>query len=83
MSSTDEIDDIINVPHYGLLCDMRESENAFEDFQYCPQDELQQPLDTFKGKIVNNYIDRYFEGFENGKYIMRPWLKKIYPVDQK
>jgi len=69
-------------PHYTLVCDARDVEVEEEEVQYVSQGELVRVEDKTT-RVISPYIDQFFEGFNDrtGRYIMRRWLKRIYPKD--
>ena len=77
-------DEVVDQPHYVMLCDMREVENVEDEFQYSAQDELKRPRNGDR-RILSAFLDHFFDGFDEKtrRYRMRPWLRKIYPRDQE
>ncbi|XP_071485143.1 uncharacterized protein [Diadema antillarum] len=44
---------------------------------------VQEALESVENvKVEHSQIDEYFEAFDGSRYLVRPWLKKIYPHDQ-
>ncbi len=74
-----EDEELIEQPHYIMICDVLEAENLEDEFQYSPQDEVESVAEV--KKIVSSHIEHFFEAFDGRRYRMRPWLRKIYPRD--
>ncbi|XP_068793706.1 uncharacterized protein [Struthio camelus] len=69
--------DLKDTPHYRILINKA---NGFgESTAYIPEQEIT----IIMGLEVVHHADMkaYFSGYDGSKYIMQPWLKKIYPHD--
>ncbi len=69
-----------NAPHYLILMDSVSASVSYDQLRYLAQNEIEAKDGANKG-ILNLELSRYFEGFHNDKYIMRPWLRSVYPRD--
>ncbi|NWX39319.1 FBX21 protein, partial [Steatornis caripensis] len=72
-----EKQDLKDTPHYRILINKA---NGFgKSTAYIPEEELT----IIMGLEVVHHPDMkaYFSGYDGSKYIMQPWLKKIYPHD--
>ena len=67
-------------PHYLVLMDTIEANTIYDQLLYLPEEELTTE-ERFHKRISNLGVSRYFETFQNGRYLMRPWLQEIYPRD--
>ena len=67
-------------PHYLVLIDTIEANTIYDQLLYLPEEELIIEERLHK-RITNLGISKYFETFQNGRYLMRPWLQEIYPRD--
>lgn len=38
-------------------------------------------LEIFFSQVYHPDMETYFSGYDGSKYIMQPWLKKLYPHD--
>lgn len=38
-------------------------------------------LEIFFSQVYHPNMETYFNGYDGSKYIMQPWLKKLYPHD--
>ena len=83
------IRDSLKMPHYIMICDVAVAASAaMEEIQYSGQDFIQtlrrdKEDDPITVELVNSHIDEFFDGFSEteGKYQMKPWLRKQYPRD--
>ncbi|NXC67265.1 FBX21 protein, partial [Anhinga anhinga] len=69
--------DLKDTPHYRILINKA---NGFgKSMAYIPEEEIT----VIMGLEVVHHPDMkaYFSGYDGSKYIMQPWLKKIYPHD--
>ncbi|NXD81365.1 FBX21 protein, partial [Halcyon senegalensis] len=69
--------DLKDTPHYRILINKA---NGFgKSTAYIPEEEIT----VIMGLEVVHHPDMkaYFSGYDGSKYIMQPWLKKIYPHD--
>ncbi|NXS55993.1 FBX21 protein, partial [Brachypteracias leptosomus] len=69
--------DLKDTPHYRILINKA---NGFgKSTAYIPEEEIT----IIMGLEVVHHPDLkvYFSGYDGSKYIMQPWLKKIYPHD--
>ncbi|NXT92827.1 FBX21 protein, partial [Anhinga rufa] len=69
--------DLKDTPHYRILINKA---NGFgKSMAYIPEEEIT----IIMGLEVVHHPDMkaYFSGYDGSKYIMQPWLKKIYPHD--
>ncbi|NXG86194.1 FBX21 protein, partial [Stercorarius parasiticus] len=69
--------DLKDTPHYRILINKA---NGFgKSTAYIPEEEIT----IIMGLEVVHHPDMkaYFSGYDGSKYIMQPWLKKIYPHD--
>jgi len=63
-------------PNYLVLVDTRD--RPAPQATYVPQENLEVVRQL---KILHPSIDEYFEAFDGSQYLMRPWLKGLYPRD--
>ncbi|NXG35057.1 FBX21 protein, partial [Dromaius novaehollandiae] len=69
--------DLKDTPHYRILINKA---NGFgKSTAYIPEEEIT----IIMGLEVVHHPDMkaYFSGYDGSKYVMQPWLKKIYPHD--
>ncbi|NXU84046.1 FBX21 protein, partial [Xiphorhynchus elegans] len=69
--------DLKDTPHYRILINKA---NGFgKSTAYVPEEEIT----IIMGLEVVHHPDMetYFSGYDGSKYIMQPWLKKLYPHD--
>ncbi|NWY55878.1 FBX21 protein, partial [Chionis minor] len=69
--------DLKDTPHYRIL--INKANEFGKSTAYIPEEEIT----IIKGLEVVHHPDMkaYFSGYDGSKYIMQPWLKKIYPHD--
>ncbi|NXP74764.1 FBX21 protein, partial [Ramphastos sulfuratus] len=68
--------DLKDTPHYRILINKA---NGFgKSTAYIPQEEITIIMGL---EVHHPDIKTYFSGYDGTKYIMQPWLKKIYPHD--
>ncbi|NXG51597.1 FBX21 protein, partial [Psilopogon haemacephalus] len=68
--------DLRDTPHYRILINKA---NGFgKSTAYIPQEEITIIMGL---EVHHPDIKTYFSGYDGTKYIMQPWLKKIYPHD--
>ncbi|KAI6182463.1 YccV-like domain-containing protein [Aphelenchoides bicaudatus] len=65
----------IDNPNYLVLIDTRDK--TIPQIGYVIQENIE-PV-TEVTKIIHPFLDKYFERFVDGRYIMRPYLERIYP----
>lgn len=63
-------------PNYLALIDTRDK--AIPQIGYVIEENIEPVTDV---KIIHPFLEKYFEGFKNRRYILRPWLQRIYPFD--
>lgn len=63
-------------PNYSILVDTRD--RLSPQITYVPQENIEVILNT---QILHPSLDNYFEYYDGGQYILRPWLQAIYPQD--
>ncbi|ESO84052.1 hypothetical protein LOTGIDRAFT_229575 [Lottia gigantea] len=64
------------MPNYSILVDTRDRLEA--QVTYVPQENIELLMHT---KVIHPLLENYFEGFDGGQYVCRPWLKSVYPHD--
>ncbi|KAJ7416345.1 hypothetical protein BTVI_35926 [Pitangus sulphuratus] len=66
-----------NTPHYRILINKA---NGFgKSTAYVPEEEI---IIIMGLEVVHHPdMETYFRGYDGSKYIMQPWLKKLYPHD--
>ncbi|NXI69595.1 FBX21 protein, partial [Anseranas semipalmata] len=68
--------DVKDTPHYRILINKA---NGFgKSTTYIPEEEITIIMGL---EVHHPDIKAYFSGYDGSKYIMQPWLKKIYPHD--
>ncbi|CAM9911588.1 unnamed protein product [Bubo scandiacus] len=68
--------DLKNTPHYRILINKA---NGFgKSTAYIPEEEITIIMGL---EVHHPDMKAYFSGYDGSKYIMQPWLKKIYPHD--
>ncbi|NXY83044.1 FBX21 protein, partial [Alcedo cyanopectus] len=71
-----EKQDLKDTPHYRILIN---KVNGFgKSTAYIPEEEITVIMGL---KVHHPDMETYFSGYDGSKYIMQPWLKKIYPHD--
>ncbi|TRZ24727.1 hypothetical protein HGM15179_002429, partial [Zosterops borbonicus] len=68
--------DLKDTPHYRILINKA---NGFrKSTAYVPEEEIT----VIRGlEVYHPNMETYFNGYDGSKYIMQPWLKKLYPHD--
>ena len=66
------------LPHYLILMDTIEANLVYDQLRYLAQTDIQA---SAKKRIINLAVGDYFENYQHGRYVMRPWLEGIYPRD--
>ncbi|XP_030051489.1 uncharacterized protein LOC115465226 [Microcaecilia unicolor] len=75
-SSEKEIEVKKNIPHYRIL--ICRPQNYGKTISYIAQDEVI----VLKGlQLYHPVLHIYFSMFEGSRYVMHPWLQRIYPHD--
>lgn len=64
------------MPNYAVLVDTRD--RLTPQVAYVVEENIE-PVS--KIRILHPLLDTYFEEFDGEKYLMRPWLRKVYPRD--
>ncbi|NXM68887.1 FBX21 protein, partial [Serilophus lunatus] len=68
--------DLKDTPHYCILINKA---NGFgKSTAYVPEEEI---TIIMRSEVHHPDIENYFSGYDGSKYIMQPWLKKLYPHD--
>ncbi|NXP44023.1 FBX21 protein, partial [Heliornis fulica] len=68
--------DLKETPHYRILINKA---NGFgKSTAYIPEEEITIIVGL---EVHHPDVKAYFSGYDGSKYIMQPWLKKIYPHD--
>ncbi|NWU11426.1 FBX21 protein, partial [Cephalopterus ornatus] len=68
--------DLKNTPHYRILINKA---NGFgKSTAYVPEEEITIIMGL---EVHHPDMETYFTGYDGSKYIMQPWLKKLYPHD--
>nr|XP_012953337.1 F-box only protein 21 isoform X1 [Anas platyrhynchos]XP_027310769.1 F-box only protein 21 isoform X1 [Anas platyrhynchos]XP_038033453.1 F-box only protein 21 isoform X1 [Anas platyrhynchos] len=68
--------DVRDTPHYRILINKA---NGFgKSTTYIPEEEITIIMGL---EVHHPDMKAYFSGYDGSKYIMQPWLKKIYPHD--
>ncbi|XP_035178187.1 F-box only protein 21-like isoform X2 [Oxyura jamaicensis] len=68
--------DVKDTPHYRILINKA---NGFgKSTTYIPEEEITIIMGL---EVHHPDMKAYFSGYDGSKYIMQPWLKKIYPHD--
>ena len=63
-------------PNYSLLVDTRDREQP--QMTYVPEENMEVIRGT---KVLHPKVDDYFETYDGGQYLPRPWLRTLYPFD--
>uniref|UniRef100_A0A915J0W3 Hemimethylated DNA-binding domain-containing protein n=1 Tax=Romanomermis culicivorax TaxID=13658 RepID=A0A915J0W3_ROMCU len=69
-----------NSPNYAVLVDIRSVNSNAPQVGYVVQENLELVTNT---RILHPLLDSYFENYVNGRYVMRPWLENVYPLDDR
>ncbi|XP_031551876.1 F-box only protein 21-like [Actinia tenebrosa] len=64
------------MPNYAILVDIRD--RAEPQVTYIPEENIEIISNT---KIIHDEVDDYFLEFDGAQYLLRPWLRKVYPHD--
>ncbi|NWU21903.1 FBX21 protein, partial [Dyaphorophyia castanea] len=68
--------DLKDIPHYRILINKA---NGFgKSTAYVPEEEITIIVGL---EVYHPDMETYFSGYDGSKYIMQPWLKKLYPHD--
>ena len=67
-------------PYYLVLIDTIEANTIYDQLLYLAEEELIME-ERLQKRITNLGVSKYFETYQNGRYLMRPWLQEIYPSD--
>ncbi|NXL75728.1 FBX21 protein, partial [Leptocoma aspasia] len=68
--------DLKDTPHYRILINKA---NGFgKSTAYVPEEEITVIMGL---EVYHPDMETYFSGYDGSKYIMQPWLKKLYPHD--
>ncbi|NWY71224.1 FBX21 protein, partial [Erithacus rubecula] len=68
--------DLKDTPHYRILINKA---NGFgKSTAYVPEEEITVIIGL---EVHHPDMETYFSGYDGSKYIMQPWLKKLYPHD--
>ncbi|NXS80184.1 FBX21 protein, partial [Erpornis zantholeuca] len=68
--------DLKDTPHYRILINKA---NGFgKSTAYVPEEEITIIVGL---EVYHPDMETYFSGYDGSKYIMQPWLKKLYPHD--
>ncbi|NWS30541.1 FBX21 protein, partial [Polioptila caerulea] len=68
--------DLKYTPHYRILINKA---NSFgKSTAYVPEEEITVIMGL---EVYHPDMETYFSGYDGSKYIMQPWLKKLYPHD--
>ncbi|NWH31017.1 FBX21 protein, partial [Chloropsis hardwickii] len=68
--------DLKYTPHYRILINKA---NGFgKSTAYVPEEEITVIMGL---EVYHPDMETYFSGYDGSKYIMQPWLKKLYPHD--
>ncbi|NXP30578.1 FBX21 protein, partial [Leiothrix lutea] len=68
--------DLKDIPHYRILINKA---NGFgKSTAYVPEEEITVIMGL---EVYHPDMETYFSGYDGSKYIMQPWLKKLYPHD--
>ncbi|NXR20411.1 FBX21 protein, partial [Cinclus mexicanus] len=69
--------DLKDTPHYQILINKA---NGFgKSTAYVPEEEIAVIMGL--EVVYHPDMETYFSGYDGSKYIMQPWLKKLYPHD--
>ncbi|NXX27859.1 FBX21 protein, partial [Nicator chloris] len=69
--------DLKDTPHYRILINKA---NGFgKSTAYVPEEEITVIMGL--EVVYHPDMETYFSGYDGSKYIMQPWLKKLYPHD--
>ncbi|XP_014681547.1 PREDICTED: F-box only protein 21-like [Priapulus caudatus] len=63
-------------PNYSVIVDTRDRPTP--QSTYIPQENIEVLKQT---KIIHPVLDDYFENYDGTQYLIRPWLKALYPHD--
>ncbi|NXN85552.1 FBX21 protein, partial [Bombycilla garrulus] len=68
--------DLKNTPHYRIL--INKANGFAKSTAYVPEEEITVIIGL---EVHHPDMETYFSGYDGSKYIMQPWLKKLYPHD--
>ncbi|NXW45409.1 FBX21 protein, partial [Nyctiprogne leucopyga] len=68
--------DLKDTPHYRIL--INKANGLGKSTAYVPEEEITIIVGL---EVHHPDMKNYFSGYDGSKYIMQPWLKKIYPHD--
>ncbi|NXY14980.1 FBX21 protein, partial [Atrichornis clamosus] len=69
--------DLKDTPHYRIL--INEANGFGKSTAYVPEEEI--TIIMGLEVVYHPDMETYFSGYDGSKYIMQPWLKKLYPHD--
>ncbi len=65
-----------HMPNYAVLVDTRD--RLTPQLAYVVEENIEVVENL---RIFHPLVDHYFEHFDGAQYLMRPWVKKVYPHD--
>jgi hemimethylated DNA binding protein len=68
--------DLRNLPNYSVLIDTRDK--LIPQIAYVPEENIEIVENV---KIIHPLVEHYFEQWDGALYLLRPWLRKVYPQD--
>ncbi|XP_023778103.1 uncharacterized protein LOC111925792 [Cyanistes caeruleus] len=68
--------DLKDTPHYRIL--INNANGSGKSTAYVPEEEITVIMGL---EVYHSDMETYFSGYDGSKYIMQPWLKKLYPHD--
>ncbi|NXR60481.1 FBX21 protein, partial [Rhadina sibilatrix] len=68
--------DLKDTPHYRIL--INKANGSGKSTAYVPEEEITVIMGL---EVYHPDMETYFSGYDGSKYIMQPWLKKLYPHD--
>jgi len=68
--------DLRNLPNYSVLIDTRD--RLTPQFAYVPEENIEIVENV---RIIHPLVEHYFEQWDGALYLLRPWLRKVYPQD--
>ncbi|NXU96868.1 FBX21 protein, partial [Cettia cetti] len=69
--------DLKDTPHYQIL--INKANGSGKSTAYVPEEEITVIMGL--EVVYHPDMETYFSGYDGSKYIMQPWLKKLYPHD--
>uniref|UniRef100_A0A914UVA4 Hemimethylated DNA-binding domain-containing protein n=1 Tax=Plectus sambesii TaxID=2011161 RepID=A0A914UVA4_9BILA len=68
--------DLRTLPNYSVIIDTRD--RLTPQIAYVPEENIELVENV---KIMHPLVEHYFEQWDGAQYLLRPWLRKVYPQD--